>query len=84
VWVETSGRATLYSFTVVRRAATKAFETSLPYVLGIMELGEGPHVTGNVVGCKPEDVRVGMPLELVIEHREGPDGAIPQWQPVGE
>ena len=83
-WVETSGRARLYSFTVVRRAASKAFETSVPYVLGIVELDEGPHVTGNVVGCEPEAVHVGMPLKLVFEHREGRTGAIPQWQPVEE
>jgi uncharacterized OB-fold protein len=27
-----------------------------------IELAEGPRITTNIVGCKPEDVQVGMPV----------------------
>jgi len=79
-WKETSGRATLFSFTVVRRAATPAFAPDLPYVLAIIELEEGPHLTGNVIGIPVEEVIVGMPLELAIV-QVGDGQSLAQWTP---
>ncbi len=78
-WQPVSGRATLYSYTVVRRAASPAFAGDVPYVLGIIELEEGPHVTGNVIGAPIDNLRVGMPLELVIVP-VGDGAVLPQWR----
>lgn len=78
-WAEVSGRATLFSFTIVRRAASPAFAPDLPYVLAIVELEEGPHMTGNVIGMPVEQVVVGMPLELAIVP-VGEGQSLPQWK----
>jgi hypothetical protein len=61
-WVKVSGKGTVYSFTIARQATHHAFVEDVPYVIAIVELAEGPHITTNIVGCKPEDVQVGMPV----------------------
>lgn len=61
-WRPVSGRATVYSFTIVRRTTSKAFVNDVPYVVAIVELAEGPRLTTNIVDCAPEVVRCGMPV----------------------
>jgi len=63
-WVASSGRGTVYSFTTVHRPPRPEFET--PYVVAIIELEEGWHMLANPVECRPEDVHVGMPVEIVF------------------
>ena len=43
-WRPVSGRATVYSYTVVYRAATRLFADA-PYILAVVELEEGPRLT---------------------------------------
>jgi uncharacterized OB-fold protein len=43
------------------------FESDVPYVIAIVALEEGPHMTSNVVGIAPEQLRVGMPLTAVFD-----------------
>ena len=66
-WRPVSGRGRLHSFTVFRRAYAAGLADQLPYIVGIVELEEGPRLITNVVGCEPGDVRVDMPLEVVFE-----------------
>lgn len=63
-WTPTSGRATVYSFVVQHRPATPAFTADLPYVVAVVELAEGPLMLTNIVGCAPEDITAGMPVEV--------------------
>jgi len=63
-WVRASGRATVFSFTVVRQAIHPSFSAQVPYVIADVELEEGPVMTSNVTDCPVEDVRIGMPLEV--------------------
>jgi uncharacterized OB-fold protein len=58
-----SGRGEVYSYTVVRKASG-AWQAATPYVVGYVELAEGPRILTNIVGCVPEEVRVGLPVEL--------------------
>jgi uncharacterized OB-fold protein len=58
-WERVSGRGKVYSYTVVRRASSRAFAE--PYVLAIVELEEGPRMTTNI-DAAPESVKVGMPV----------------------
>ena len=69
VWVETSGRGTLYSYTVVHRAQQPAFD--VPYTVAIVELEEGFHMLSNLVDVPPEAIEIGMPL--VVTYREMSD-----------
>jgi len=80
-WQPASGRGTLHTFTVARRPTHPAFDGAEPYVVAIIELAEGPRVTGNVVDCPVDDVRIGMPLALVWDE-PGADGIrLPLWHP---
>jgi uncharacterized OB-fold protein len=63
-WTASSGRGTVYSHTVVHRPPRPAF--AAPYVVAIVELEEGWHMLSNVVDCRPEDVHVGMPVEVTF------------------
>jgi len=72
-----SGRGTVYSFTVIH-VASEGFETYTPYVVGVIQLAEGPKVTSQVVDCPPDAVYIGMPVEACFRklRDEGPDGII--------
>ncbi len=66
-WTAVSGRGTLYTYTVVRRAPTPAYQAQAPYVLVEVELEEGPRVTSTLVDMEPENVRIGMPVVVVFD-----------------
>jgi uncharacterized OB-fold protein len=70
-WVRASGRGTIHSFTVTHQNQAPGFRESLPYVLAVVELGEGPRMMTNVVGCAPDDVRIGMAVEVEFEDVTG-------------
>lgn len=77
-WTRVSGRGQIYSFTVVHRPATPAFEA--PYVLAIIELDEGLMMMSNVIGCDAADVKIGMAVVVEFEASEG-GAAIPLFRP---
>ncbi|MGQ9513815.1 MAG: Zn-ribbon domain-containing OB-fold protein [Thermoproteota archaeon] len=60
--VEFSGKGKVFSYTIIN-AGSKAFEQYMPYILGLIELDEGPRVLSQIVDCKPEDVHIGMEVE---------------------
>ena len=66
-WAPASGRGTVYSYTVARRPTASVFADVTPYVIAIVELEEGVRMTTNIVGCPPEEVRIGMPVEAVFD-----------------
>ncbi|MBK6663565.1 MAG: Zn-ribbon domain-containing OB-fold protein [Thermoflexaceae bacterium] len=65
-WEDVSGRGHVWSYTVARRATAPQFEADVPYVIAIVELEEGPHMTANIIGCDPDTVRVGLPVEAAF------------------
>ena len=82
---EVSGRARVYTHTIVRDNVTQGFAADEPYVIGIIELAEQERLVlvANVVGVAPEDVRIGMPLRVTFE-RLTDHIALPQFEPDGE
>ncbi len=78
-WVKASGRGTIYSFTVCHRPAP-GFEGDVPYNLVLIELEEGIRMMSNVVGCANEDLKIGMPVEVVFEEVSG-DVTLPKFRP---
>ena len=61
-WVESSGRGSVYSHTTVYRPPRPEFDA--PYVVAIVELEEGWHMLTNLVDCRPEEVAIGLPVEV--------------------
>lgn len=64
-WIPSAGKGEVYTFSVHHRGPTKGFKT--PYVVALIDLEEGVRVMSNVVGCDPNDVRIGMKVEVVFE-----------------
>ena len=76
-WQPCSGQGKLYSYTVIHRASTRAFET--PYVLAIVELAEGPRMTTNVI-APAETLRVDMPVVVYFDDVT-PDCTLVKFKP---
>lgn len=77
---EASGRGSVFTYTVARRPTHKAFADAGPYVIAIVELEEGPHLTTNIVECDPDDVTIGMEVEVIFaDERKGI--ALPLFRP---
>ena len=66
-WTPVSGRGSVYTYTVIHRGPTPAYQADAPYVIAHVELDEGPRMISNLIGCDPKDVRIGMPVEAVFE-----------------
>jgi uncharacterized OB-fold protein len=58
-WEKASGQGEVYSFTIVKRAPSPAFEKMVPYCVAIVALDEGPHLMTDIVETDPEQVRIG-------------------------
>ncbi|MFD8382943.1 Zn-ribbon domain-containing OB-fold protein [Streptomyces sp. NPDC059679] len=76
VWERASGRATLYTWSVVHRNDLPPFGARVPYTAAVVELAEGPRMMTELVGCAGPDLRVGMDLCVDFRAPEGgaPDG----------
>lgn len=67
-WVETTGKATIYSFTTVMKGEG-AFKEAGPYVLAYVELEDGPRVLTNIVTDDAESLTIGQRVRAVFDHR---------------
>ncbi|MET0148312.1 MAG: OB-fold domain-containing protein, partial [Acidimicrobiales bacterium] len=80
-WAEACGRATLYTYSIVRRNDLPPFDGRVPYVAAIVDLEEGPRMISEVVDCPLEDVTIGM--DLVVTYRDLTDSLkLPVFRPV--
>lgn len=61
------GKGRVYSFAVYHVAYHPGFENDLPYVVADVELEEGPRLLTNIVGCRPEEVKCEMLVEVTWE-----------------
>ena len=74
-----SGRASVVSYTVNHQQWIPGGE---PYVIGLVAIAEQEDVrlSTNLVDVEPDDVRIGMPVEVVFEHDD--DVYLPLFRPV--
>ena len=83
-WTPMSGKGSVYSFTVIRqvvgRAASKAFEPDIPYVVAWVDLDEGPRMITNIVGCPVEAVQLGMKVSVVFD-KASDEIRLPKFKP---
>ena len=80
-WVEVSGRGKIFTFVTYHRHYHPGFANELPYVVGLVELEEGPRIISNIVGVAPEAVRCDMPVAVRFEPITA-DIALPKFAPV--
>lgn len=82
-WQPFAGRTgEVYSFVVLRQALHPAFAGRIPLAVALVSLDDAPYVrfTANILECAPEDVYVGMPVELTFEDVTE-DVSLPQFRP---
>jgi uncharacterized OB-fold protein len=79
-WIALSGKGKVYSFVTYHRAWHPAYQDKTPYNVSLIDLDEGPRLISNVVGCTPDEVKIGMPVEIVYDDRE--EYTLPQFRPV--
>jgi len=74
---EFKGLGTLYSYTTIFQAPDR-FDQIVPYLVGLIDLEEGVRITAQLTDVQPEDVEIGIPLEMVIRQisEDGAKGPI--------
>jgi hypothetical protein len=77
-WAPAGGRAELYSFAVVHQRYPGFDE---PYVVATVETPEGVRFNTSIVGADPDELKIGMPLEVVFDPVSD-DVVVPRFRPV--
>jgi uncharacterized protein len=72
-WAEVSGRGEVYTYSVVHRAPTPAYQADVPYVIAHVTMDEGFRMVSNVSGLQPDALYIGMRVQLVYID------ATPEW-----
>jgi uncharacterized OB-fold protein len=82
-WVEVKPQGTVYSFSTAYAVMMNypGWKDDLPLVLCIIELDEGPRMYGQLTGCAPEAVRIGMRVEAYFEPI-GQEAGVPKFRPI--
>ena len=63
-WEDAGGGGSVYTYSVVHQNDLPPFNERVPYVAAIVDLDEGPRVITNIVGCEPDEVAVGLPVDV--------------------
>jgi uncharacterized OB-fold protein len=80
VWEDASGKASLYTYSVVYQNDLPPFPERVPYVAAIVELEEGPRLMTNVVDCPFDRLQIGMDLEVAYR-QESDEITLPVFRP---
>ena len=73
-WRDASGRGTIYSVSVTRRAGPE------PYAIAYVTLDEGVTLLTNIVDCDLDTLRIGDRVEVTFKPAEG-GAVIPMFRP---
>jgi hypothetical protein len=79
--VLSSGRGTVYTYTVTHQNHSAGFRDEVPYVLAYVELDEGVRLLTNIVGCAPDHVAIGMRVTVVFDDVT-PEVSLPKFTPL--
>ena len=66
-WTKLSGKGKIYTFCIYHQVYHEAYGKDVPYNVATIHLDEGPGFISNIVGCKLEDIKVDMPVEVYFE-----------------
>jgi len=72
-----SGKGSVYSYTTVFDPPA-GFEKYAPYPVALIKLDEGPMVTAQLTDVAPDEVSIGMPVEMTTRklYEDGDEGPI--------
>ena len=68
-WQAVTGQPKLFTWTYVRWDLGSLFQVQGPYIVALAEFDDAPDVrlVANLVDCQPDEVYIGMPLEVVFQ-----------------
>lgn len=65
-WRPASGTGAIRSFSTVHKPGHPGWIPAVPYTVAVITLTEGPTMLTTLIGIAPEDVRVGLPVEVAF------------------
>jgi uncharacterized OB-fold protein len=83
-WQQSKGVGTVYSFTPVYIPLHPAVgqylkETGILPISALIDLDEGIRIISEIVGSKPEDVKIGARVEVSFEEARGASFKLPKF-----
>ena len=82
-WSPIAGTGEVYTFTVVHRAPTPAYQADVPYVIAHVTVDEGPRMISVLIGCDPANVRIGMRVQTMFDDVT-PDFTLYKFEPTAD
>ena len=79
--VVASGKGTICSYTVLTHPQFPGY--AYPLIIILVELEEGTRITSQLVGCGPEDVDFGLPVQMKI-HEDADGFKLPVFELAGD
>lgn len=79
-WAKSSGRGTVFTWTVAARPMHPAFQAEVPYASVVIEMDEGVRILSEVVDCPPDELEIDMPVEVVFDDVT-PEHTLPKFRP---
>jgi len=79
-WQPVSGRGKVFSFVVMHRANHPAFAAEVPYTVALVELEEGARLTAQLTDIPPQEVTIGMPVEVWWD-TVAAEAVVPRFRP---
>jgi uncharacterized OB-fold protein len=80
-WVPVSGKGEVFSFNVMHQVYHPGFADAVPYAVVVIKLAEGAKMISNLVGAEPNEIKIGMPVEVVFEEITD-EVTLPKFRPV--
>lgn len=81
-WVQASGHGRVYTYTVCHVAAHPAFESRVPYALGMIELDDGVRMLAGIVDSDMDRLAIGAEVQVCFE-RISDEVALPMFRLAG-
>ncbi len=79
-WHTASGRGTVYTFSVVRKAEHPFFRTLVPYAVAWIDLDEGPRILSNIVGIDDPATDIEVGARVIVEWEVHDELALPLFR----
>ena len=81
-WAKSSGRGTVFTWTVAERPMHPAFADAVPYAPVVVEMDERVRVVSEIIDCEPGELEIGMRVEVAFA-KVSDDVTLPKFRRVG-
>ena len=78
IWIDCTGKGTVYSYTINHRAPNPFMKDRLPYVVAAIDLDEGVRMIANIIDSPIDQVKIGAKVHVVFE-KVSEDMSLPQF-----